>query len=170
MGRHTSYEAMALRWAELCNDRSLDDLPYKIELNAQGVIEMSPTSNRHARFQGTIAGELMRQLPHGTVFTECPVATDEGVRVPDVAWVSPELYARQGDATPFFQAPDICVEVRSPSNYMPEIAMKMRAYLDAGAVEVWVIDNVDAWTVFDANGLRADSRFGVVLSLSVAPS
>ena len=55
MGQITPHEALALRWAELCNDPRLRDLPGKIELNAYGVIEMSPDSNRHGINQVAIA-------------------------------------------------------------------------------------------------------------------
>ena len=36
------------------------------------------------------------------------------------------------------QAPEICVEIVSPSNYQPEINEKISLYLDKGAQEVWV--------------------------------
>ena len=170
MGQITSQEALALRWAELCNDPGLRDLPYKIELNAYGTIEMSPTSTRHARFQAAVGNELARHLPAGTVMTECPVATTEGVRVPDVAWASPEFVARHGDATPLPQAPEICVEVRSPSNSDAEMEMKTRAYLAAGAVEVWIVSDAGVCQVVDANGLQAASRYGVQLALNALPS
>ena len=75
MEKITSHEVLALRWAALCNDPGLRDLPYKIELNAYGTIEMSPASTRHARVQFAVGQELARQLPAGTVMTECPVAT-----------------------------------------------------------------------------------------------
>jgi Uma2 family endonuclease len=167
MGKITSHEALALRWAELCNDPSLHDLPYKIELNKYGTMEMSPASTRHARFQAAVAHELARQLPAGTAMTECAVATIEGVRVPDVAWASPEFTARHGDATPLPQAPDICVEIRSPSNIDEEMAMKTRAYLSAGAVEVWIVADAGTCQVFDAQGAQPASRYGVQLALSV---
>lgn len=168
MGQITSHEALALRWAELCSDPGLNDLPYKIELNAYGTIEMSPTSTRHARFQFAVGYELARQLPAGTVMTECPVATIEGVRVPDVAWASPEFMARHGDATPLPRAPEICVEVRSPSNSDAEMEMKTRAYLAAGAVEVWVVSDAGVCEVADALGVQPRSRFGVTFSLDSA--
>ena len=47
MGQTNPHEVLALRWAELCNDPLLRDLPGKIELNADGVIEASRASNRH---------------------------------------------------------------------------------------------------------------------------
>ncbi len=167
MGLHTSYEHWALRWAQLCNDTSLHDLPFKIELNAYGTMEMSPASTRHARFQARIAGELMRQLPHGTVLTECAIATaEEGVRLPDVAWASPEFFARHGDATPLPEAPELCVEVLSPSNTEAEMEMKIRAYLAAGAVEVWLVAVSGAIQVHSDQGIQPASRYPVLISLA----
>ena len=40
-----------MTWDEVLADRCLQDLPYKIELNRWGNIEMSPARNRHGRFQ-----------------------------------------------------------------------------------------------------------------------
>lgn len=165
MGKLTSREALALRWAEVCNDPTLRDLPYKIELNAFGTIEMSPANNRHARLQGRIAHELVRQLPQGDVLTECAIFTDIGVRVPDVAWASNEFLARHGETTPFSQAPEICVEIRSTSNSDEELAMKTRAFLAAGAREVWVVSEDGEVTVNDATGIRPASSYAVVLTL-----
>jgi Uma2 family endonuclease len=166
MGLHTAYETLVLRWAELCNDPSLHDLPFKIELNGYGVMEMSPANTRHARYQAAITGELMRQLPHGTVLTECGIATaEEGVRVPDVAWASPEFIKSHGDATPLPQAPEICVEVLSPSNTKEEMAMKTRTYLTAGALEVWIVAVSGSIQVHNAEGPQAKSRYPVAITL-----
>ena len=165
MGNLTSREALALRWAEVCNDPTLRDLPYKIELNAFGKIEMSPANNRHARLQARIARELANQLPDGDSLTECPIATDIGVRVPDVAWASNEFLKRHGDTTPFPEAPEICVEIGSASNSEEELTLKTKAYLAAGAREVWLVAEDGAWQVFDAAGVRAASRYAVTLTL-----
>ena len=43
-----------MKWSHLCEDKSLQDLPYKIELNAQGQIIMSPHKPIHSGFQGAI--------------------------------------------------------------------------------------------------------------------
>jgi Uma2 family endonuclease len=165
MGQITPYEAMALRWAELCNDPLLRDLPGKVELNALGVIEMSPASNRHGIRQSAIAQALGLQLPGGTAMVECSIATTEGVRVPDVAWASADFMARHGEMTPFPSAPEICVEVRSPSNTDAEMVFKTRLFLEAGAVEVWIVADNGSWQVFDANGPQPVSRYGVQLTL-----
>jgi Uma2 family endonuclease len=164
MGNLTTSEALALRWAEVVRDPALRDLPYKIELNIHGKIEMSPANNRHARLQGYIAGEFARQLSHGSVLTECPVLTAIGVKVPDVAWASPDFLAAHGETTPFPRAPEICVEIVSPSNSEEEMREKTQAYLAAGAREVWVIGEDGAVRYFDSSGERPSSAFPVRVS------
>jgi len=100
MGNLATGETLALRWAEVCRDASLRNLPYKIELNAWGKIETSPANNRHAVLQGAMAVELGRQLA-GQVLTECPVLTEIGVRVPVVAWASAEFMRFNRVTTPY---------------------------------------------------------------------
>ncbi len=170
MGHITSQESLVLRWAELCADPRWHDLGAKIELNGRGVIEMSPASNRHGIRQMAIGHALMQQLPQGTAMVECSVLTSDGVRVPDVAWASAEFMARHGDVTPFPQAPEICVEVRSPCNTDAEMAHKVALFLEAGAQEVWIVTEDGHWQVFDAGGERAGTRFGVALEPPAGPA
>ena len=67
-----------MNWQQVCEDKNLADLPYKIELNRQGQIIMSPTRNKHGLYQGRIAYLLQSLLSHGRVLTECAVDTSEG--------------------------------------------------------------------------------------------
>ena len=164
MGHITSQESLVLRWAELCVDPRWHDLAGKIELNGRGVIEMSPASNRHALRQARIAQVLGLQLPTGDALVECSVLTADGVRVPDVAWASAAFMARHGEITPFPAAPEICVEVRSPSNTDAEMEHKTALFLQAGATEVWIVSEDGDWQIFDAGGERQDSAYGVTLS------
>ncbi len=163
MGQITPHEALALRWAELCADPRWDDFAGKIELNGLGVIEMSPATNRHGIRQMAIGNALTNQLSGGTAIVESPILTTDGVRVPDVAWASAEFMSRHGDVTPFPQAPEICVEVRSPSNTDAEMAHKTRLFLEAGAVEVWIVTEAGEWQVFGAGGAQPATSFGVTL-------
>jgi Uma2 family endonuclease len=164
MGHVTPHEALALRWAELCNDPRWHDLGGKIELNGLGVIEMSPASNRHGIRQAAISHVLAEQLPAGTAMVECSVLTTDGVRVPDVAWASAAFMGRHGDITPFPAAPEICVEVRTPSNTDAEMEFKTQLFLQAGAIEVWIVDEDGNRQVFDAQGPQPASRYGVELA------
>jgi Uma2 family endonuclease len=104
-------------------------------------------------------------LPEGTSFTECSVETDIGVRVPDVAWASADFMRRHGTTTPFPTAPEICVEVLSPSNTDVEIRDKVAAYIAAGACEVWVVAEDGAIEILDEAGAQPLSAFGITLML-----
>ena len=165
MGNLATPEALLARWDELCRDPSLRNLPYKIELNAWGKVEMSPASVPHAWLQSATLAELKEQLPNGLALTECPVLTSIGVRVPDVVWASADFMRRHHGMSPLPQAPEICVEVLSPSNVEAEIAEKTRAYLAAGAREVWRVAENGSVRFFDRSGERTQSAFPVALNL-----
>jgi hypothetical protein len=55
-------------------------------------------------------------------------------------------------------APEICVEVRSPSTTDEEMAEKRALYFEAGADEVWICDADGTMHVFDAEGEMKASR------------
>lgn len=57
------------------------------------------------------------------------------MRVPDVVWASPELMQRHGFESTLLAAPELCVEVLSPTNTPAKIGEKVAAYLVAGARE-----------------------------------
>ena len=61
------------------------------------------------------------------------------VLAPDVAFVRAGRLA--DDQTGFMPlAPDLAVEVISPSNSAPEMSRRVRLYLDAGVRLVWIVD------------------------------
>ena len=164
MGNLEQPDRLSSRWAELTQERSLQSVPYKIELNAWGKVEMSPASNRHSRLQGELATELKRQLG-GTVLPGCSILTRIGIRAPDVAWASSAFLAQYGEITPFMRAPEICAEIFSPSNTRAEIADKTAAYFAAGAVEVWIVAEDGSIRYFTAAGEQPKSGYPVAVSL-----
>lgn len=149
----------------MADDPLLADIPGKIELNEKGSIELTPPSNRHALLQAALTQELGRLMPDGTTFTECSVETEIGVRVPDVAWASADFMRRHGTTTPFPSAPDLCIEVLSPSNTMAEMREKISAYLAAGAREVWLVAESGALEIWSGDGPEPSSAFGIELEL-----
>ena len=166
MGNLATPEFLIARWNELSRDPALENLPYKIELNAWGKVEMGPPAGvGHGHQQTELALQLRQQLPDGIVTTECPVLTAIGVRVPNVIWASNEFRQRHKRSSPLPHAPEICVEIFSPSNVEAEIAEKTRAYLDAGAVEVWVVAQNGSIRFIDCSGEIARSRFPVTLKI-----
>ena len=137
------------RWAELLADRELTRFEGRIETDRHGHIIMSPApAPSHGSFQLEL-GYLLRQLmPRGRTLTECPISTADGVKAADVAWASPERMLELGDQVCFPRAPDICVEVLSPSNTEAEMREKMTLYFDAGAREVWFCSASGALSFF----------------------
>jgi Uma2 family endonuclease len=165
MGNLATPQALLHRWDEMQRDPSLQDLPYKIELNAWGKMEMSPASVRHGQLQAALAAALSHQLKDGVTVTECPILTDIGIRVPDLAWASADFMNRHGTTSPLTRAPEICVEVLSPSNVEAEITEKTRAYFAAGAEEVWLVAENGAIRFIGRSGEKAQSAFAISITL-----
>jgi Uma2 family endonuclease len=159
-GYRLSRTELRRRWQQLASDPLVAEIPFKVELNEKGAIEVSPPTTRHAFLQAFVSRELQRQRPDGTTFTECPVETDIGVRVPDVVWASPEFMQRHGDESEFRAGPDLCVEVLSPTNTHAEIDEKIAAYLAAGAREVWVVGDDGVPEIHTSAGRAAASTLG----------
>ena len=138
-----------MQWQEVCEHPSLQNLPFKIELNEWGQILMSPVKVCHSAFQGRIA----RLLPeHGVVLPECAIRTAKGTKVADIAWSSRERFqilAREAECS---IAPEICIEVISSSNTSDEMNEKRRLYLDAGAIEFWICNERGEITFHDVTG------------------
>ena len=141
-----------MTWAELCNEKRLQDLPYKIELDRFGKIIMSPTRNIHGYYASEIAQLLKSLMGRGKTLVECAVETADGTKVTDVAWASPKTFAIIKEEMSCSVAPEICVEVLSPSNQANEMEFKKQLYLRAGAQEYWVCNEDGILRFFTAQG------------------
>ena len=125
-------------WEKVLGDSVLAKLPHRIETDRYGQIIMSPPpAPEHGEEQFSIGQRLAQFLPAGKVITECPISTSEGVKLVDVAWISQARRQSQRGSSCFTQAPEICVEIVSPSNTRRELLEKKRLYFAAGAEEVW---------------------------------
>lgn len=158
-----SSEELAVRYRGLCDDLRFANLPGKIELDVWGRIVMSPASYYH----GLIQGRLCRRLAvlGGEASVEAPVVTPTGVLVADVAWASAEFVRVHGLEHPLKRAPELCIEVASPSNSLKELQEKIQAYLAAGAEEVWIVyQQSKRCEFYDKHGLMQHSTYGVDLA------
>jgi Uma2 family endonuclease len=130
-------EQLAEKYRKMCDDPFFANVPGKLEVDTWGRVIMSPASTYHGKLQARLAQRLATL--HGEALVEAGIATSSGLFVPDVAWASPEFMAVHGDETPFTQAPELCIEVASPSNSHKELSEKVAAYLASGAVEAWIV-------------------------------
>ena len=83
-----------MQWEEVCENKQLQDLPFKIELNKWGQIVMSPVKIKHSFYQGRIQRRLEPLTDAGEVMPECAIDTTDGVKVADVVWCSAERFNR----------------------------------------------------------------------------
>lgn len=158
-----SGEELAVRYRDLCSDLRFANIPGKLELDLWGRILMSPASNYHSALQTALAGKLSPL--GGRAFVEASVLTTAGVLVADVAWASDAFLRSHGFATPYPRAPELCIEVASPSNSKKALSEKVAAYLLAGAEEAWVVfPRSKRWEFYGKDGLVERSRYPVDLA------
>jgi Uma2 family endonuclease len=132
-----SGEELTARYRDLCENPCYANVPGKIEVDAWGRLLMSPASNYHNALQTRLCQRLAAL--GGEVFVEASVLTSAGVLVADVAWASPQFMRVHKFETPYAQAPELCIEIVSPSNSVKELHDKIAAYLAARAEEVWIV-------------------------------
>ncbi|MEO8350480.1 MAG: Uma2 family endonuclease [Chthoniobacteraceae bacterium] len=147
------------RWTELIADdelgRQLENIPGRIETDRHGYIIMQPPPGySHGGYQFEIGSLLKDLLPHGRVSTESPVSTADGVKGIDVTWISRTRLEAIGEKECLTQAPEICVEVLSPSNTQREMAEKKTLLFAAAAREVWFCDGTGRMTFYTSPGSR----------------
>ena len=145
-------------WQDVCNNPLLADLPYRVEINREGNIELSPHGRQHSKYQHQIGRHLDRLMPPGQVVPECAVQCGRATPVADVAWFSLERDAACGDAFESIVAPEICIEVRSPSNSRRQMERKRADYFEAGTLECWFCDLTGTMRFYGPEGEMERSR------------
>lgn len=135
-------------WTEICEDPRLRDLPYKIQTDKWGNIVMTPATNEHGIYQAKIVTLISKIVEEGTLISECSIQTSEGVKVADVAWASAEFMQKNKGKNPFSEAPEVCIEILSPSNTELEMNEKKELYFARGAKEFWVCDQEGNMTFY----------------------
>ncbi|MBC8043996.1 MAG: Uma2 family endonuclease, partial [Rhizobacter sp.] len=102
---------------------------------------------------------LDKNMNGGEVLMNCSIATTQGVKVPDVVWMSAAFVKAFEYETPYPVAPEICVEVLSPSNSERQMREKIDLYLAKGAKEVWTCDDDGKMKLYDHAGEMKKPKF-----------
>ena len=126
---------------------ALPDDGYRHELQAGLLLAEPLPMFPHAMVQGRlirVIGAHVEQHALGVVVGEMGymLARDpDTVRGPDVSFISSGRMSVIGQGTRFVDgAPDLAIEVLSPSNDPAEIHGKVADYLAAGSLLVWIVD------------------------------
>jgi Uma2 family endonuclease len=146
-----------MNWQEVCENKYLQDLPFKIELNKWGQIVMSPAKPKHSLYQGIIQNLLNSLIKTGFAFPECAIQTEDNVKVADVVWCSEQRLDIIEEEIAASIAPEICVEVKSASNTLEEMLYKKDLYFGAGAEEVWLCDQAGRMSFYNQQGQLSKS-------------
>jgi Uma2 family endonuclease len=161
---------------------SLEGDGYRYDLVNGDLIRVSPAGFRHGR----LAAELARRL--GNFVAERPqlgvvVGAETGFRLsrnpdtvlsPDAAFVRSDRLPPANAQSGFLElAPDLAVEIVSPTDRWTTVTAKVDAYLAAGVRAVWVVEpGPRAVRVYSAEGaeqrLRAD-RDDVLQAEAILP-
>jgi Uma2 family endonuclease len=161
-----SQAELTSRFEELIDDPRYSNVQGRLELNAWGQIIMTPPADfRHYRLAARL-GRLLVAALGGEAIQEGAIACEGfGTLIADVVWCSPAFLAAHGQERVLQRAPEICVEVLSPTNSTKEIDEKTRAYLAAGATEVWIVDPAGhTIATHGATGIKPASAYTVDLT------
>jgi Uma2 family endonuclease len=141
------------RWTELINGE---------------VIVNNPTI-RHQEVVGRIHFELRNWMGSKPGRGRSPAQLDvrfdhDNVLAPDVLWVSEGRMPADGTHLDF--APDLVVEVRSPSTWRYDTTVKFRIYESAGVGEVWLVDTAANTVLVYRRSTPSSPTFDVALELA----
>jgi Uma2 family endonuclease len=138
-------------WNEVVAHPSLQNLPFKIELNEYGQVVMNPVKINHSFYQSKITTMMQNMRQDGVSLTECAVWTRKGTKCADAAWASTDVFEQIQGKTEAQIAPEVCVEVVALSNSAKEMKEKRKLYFEQGAKEVWICDEYGNLSFFDEN-------------------
>jgi len=124
----------------------MPDDGYRYELVRGELTEKMPPPGRahgvvSSRF-GTAIGNYADAHDHGTVGDNHGYRLEsdpDTVRAPDVAWFAPGHPAETAEGYPE-RAPDLAVEIKSPSDTPSMVDERAQMWLDFGSQEVWYGD------------------------------
>ena len=141
-----------MEWRDVVEHPSLQDLPFKIETNAEGYIMMVAAKNRHRAYQMHIASWFEQHGEIKRAMQECNIQTSDAVKIADVAWGSVGFFEKNKYDDPYKESPEVIVEVISPSNREKAMKRKMSLYFEVGAKEVWFCDDDGDMRFFNPQG------------------
>jgi Uma2 family endonuclease len=135
-----------------------DDDTVQIELDEGELITMSLAGQEHGDIEMGLAARLYAHVTAhklGRVYTGDTGfrLNDITVRGPDVSFVRQQRISTDPNKRFVRGAPDLAVEIRSPSESFRQLTRKIKQYFAAGCRVVWVVDpDLRQVDVFEVSG------------------
>ena len=140
------------RWTELINGEVIVNNPTIRNQEIVSFIHYELMSWSRAKAgRGRSPGQLDVRFDH------------ENVLAPDVLWVSEGRIPADGTHLNF--APELVVEVRSPSTWRYDTTIKFRTYESAGVAEVWLVDTASNTVLVYRRSALGSAIFDVAFEL-----
>ncbi len=150
--------------------RQLPEGEYLYELHHGEVVALTRPRARHWKLQLRLSRLLAPRLSSfGEVATEVPYRPlpEFELRAADVAAISRARWDAIDPDDNLHGAPELAIEVKSPSNTERQLRELVSYCLNNGAIEFWIVDiDRKSVTVIRRDGLT--SVFGACASLSLA--
>ncbi|WP_193195781.1 Uma2 family endonuclease [Nostoc sp. MG11] len=136
-------------------DVSLEDWMQNPPDNTEWVdgelVEKNGVTLKHSRIQANVAYYWRNYKDSsgqgGQVYTEVPCRTNKQGRVPDVAYLTPELITQFGEPAALPQSFPLIAEIVSPTDIAEEIIAKSQEYLQSQGEEVWLVFPENRWII-----------------------
>ena len=126
--------------------RQLTDPPgIRLELHNGEVVQVTRPIHKHFKIQKRLTRILNEALgDRGEASYELAFRArpEHELRVADVGWTTRERYENIDDEDSLAGAPEIVVEVLSPSNTASEMIVKRDLCLSSGCEQFWIVDPV----------------------------
>jgi Uma2 family endonuclease len=141
--------------------------PERWELSEHGeIIWLPPVTNKHQLTIAWLQEELHAQLG-GLAVHRLALCTSIGVRAPDVAWLPTRNFDGMSLDGALLESPPILAEVLSEEDNEVHVTRRVAAYLQAGAVEVIVVQPDGELEYFRSDGPHDTSAFELKLAAQV---
>ena len=117
---------------------------FAYELHDGKVVAVTRPKPRHWKLQRRLARLLEPELKaFGEVATEVPFrpVAEFNLRAADVAVISHERWDAIDPDDDLRGAPELVIEIKSPSNTKRQLQELVRLCLENGAIECWIVDN-----------------------------
>jgi Uma2 family endonuclease len=120
-----------------------DEVCRRHELRHGELVEVPPPKFKHRVIQDRVSmllGSACGGAGYVSVEFGFRALPEDEYRTADVVYISPERYAAAKGSDYFLGAPDIVIEVLSPSNTKAEMQERAALCLANGCLEFWVLD------------------------------
>ena len=129
----------------------LQNPPEHMEWVDGQLVEKTGMTLKHGRIQAKVATYWRNYKDNhnlgGEVYTEAPCRTNNRVRRPDVAYLTPESLAQFGDSNVLPQSFPLIAEIISPTDTAEDVFAKANEYLESDCQEIWLVLPDSQWIV-----------------------